>query len=58
MGPPETTVWEYPMEDDSWSAEFAAFAEDIRLGRQPRPGLADAIAVLEVIGKIYAGSPK
>ncbi|HZP19651.1 MAG TPA: Gfo/Idh/MocA family oxidoreductase [Bauldia sp.] len=55
MGPPETTAWEYPMEDDSWSAEFAAFAEDIRLGRQPQPGLADAAAVLDVIAGIYAG---
>ena len=23
MGPPETTIWEYPMEDDSWAVEFA-----------------------------------
>ena len=35
MGPPETLAWEYPMADDSWEAEFAAFLEDIRLGRQP-----------------------
>ena len=25
MGPPETTIWEYPGEDRSWRAEFAAF---------------------------------
>ncbi len=56
MGPPETTIWEYPMADDSWAVEFAEFAEDIALKRQPRPGLADAIAVLDVIEKIYAGS--
>ena len=56
MGPPETTIWEYPMADDSWAVEFAEFAEDIALKRQPRPGLADAIAVLAVIEKIYAGS--
>ena len=38
MGPPETLAWEYPMADDSWEAEIAAFLEDIRLGRQPDPG--------------------
>ena len=38
MGPPETIAWEYPMADDSWQTEFAAFLEDIRLGRQPTPG--------------------
>lgn len=56
MGPPETTIWEYLMADDSWSAEFAEFAEDIALKRQPRPGLADASAVLRVIESIYAAS--
>ena len=53
MGPPETTVWEYPMADDSWEAEFADFLEDIRLKRQPRPGIADAQAVLGVVERVY-----
>jgi predicted dehydrogenase len=53
MGPPETTAWEYPMADDSWSAELAAFLEDIRLGRQPSPNLDDAVAVLRVVQGIY-----
>ena len=53
MGPPETTVWEYPMGDDSWDVEMAEFLEDIRLGRQPASGLKDAIAVLEIVEKIY-----
>ncbi len=30
MGPPETTIWEYPMADDSWAVEFAEFIDDIR----------------------------
>ena len=40
MGPPETTIWEYPMADRSWELEFAEFLEDIRLGRAAvsRPG--------------------
>ena len=53
MGPPETTAWEYPMADDSWAAENAAFFEDIRLKRQPDPGIADAQAALRIIEKIY-----
>ncbi|MCP4309557.1 MAG: Gfo/Idh/MocA family oxidoreductase [bacterium] len=56
MGPPETTIWEYPMADDSWSQEFAAFVEDIRQRREPHPGLTDARAVLDVIGQIYGTS--
>jgi predicted dehydrogenase len=55
MGPPETLAWEYPMADDSWEAECAAFLEDIRLRRQPQPGIADAQAALRVIEHIYSG---
>lgn len=53
MGPPETLAWEYPMADDSWDAEWSAFREDIRLNRQPVPGIADAQASLRVIEHIY-----
>lgn len=53
MGPPETLAWEYPMADDSWQAEWAEFLEDIRLKRQPTPGIADAQAVLRVIEQVY-----
>jgi len=56
MGPPETTIWEYPMADDSWGAEFAEFAEDIRLGRQPSAGLGDARSALRVVEQIYEAS--
>ena len=58
MGPPETVSWEYPMADDSWQREFDAFLEDIRLGRQPSPGLADAAAALTVVERIYAQEKK
>lgn len=53
MGPPETTIWEYPMLDDSWTVEFAEFVEDIRLMRTPAAGLREAMAVLGVIERIY-----
>jgi predicted dehydrogenase len=56
MGPPETTIWEYPMPDDSWTAEFQEFLEDIRLQRPPSPGLHDARAVLAIIENIYLES--
>jgi predicted dehydrogenase len=52
MGPPETTVWEYPMGDDSWALELAEFYEDIRLDREPSAGLKDAYEVLKIVEKI------
>ncbi len=39
MGPPETTVFEYPGSDDSWANETRDFDDDINLGREPSPGL-------------------
>lgn len=56
MGPPETTIWEFPQPDTSWSVEFAEFLEDIRLGRDCRPGLRDAQAMLTVVETIYRKS--
>jgi predicted dehydrogenase len=55
MGPPETTMWEYPQADDSWDVEFTEFLEDIRLNRQPAAGLKDACAALAVVERIYRG---
>jgi predicted dehydrogenase len=56
MGPPETTIWEYPMADDSWEVEMAEFLEDVRLGRKPASGLADAVAALDIVDAIYRRS--
>jgi predicted dehydrogenase len=53
MGPPETTIWEYPGEDKSWQAEWSHFTDCIRDRRQPLGSLDDAVAVLRVIGKLY-----
>ncbi len=53
MGPPATTSWEYPMADDSWEFEMTEFLEDIRLKRQPSPGVADAQAALRVVEQVY-----
>ncbi len=54
MGPPETTIWEYPQPDTSWEIEFSRFLEDIRLDRQPDADLAAARAALTVVENIYA----
>lgn len=56
MGPPDTTIWEYPRGDNSWALEFAEFLEDIRLHRQPSAGLKDAQSALQIIEKIYKDS--
>jgi predicted dehydrogenase len=56
MGPPETTIWEYPQGDNSWQLEFAEFLDDIALGRAPAAGLTDALAALEIVAQIYAES--
>ena len=58
MGPPETSVWEFPGEDDSWKIEMQEFFEDIRLKRTPQPGLQEAKAVLRVVERIYARGAK
>jgi predicted dehydrogenase len=60
MGPPETTIWEYPRGDDSWALEMDTFLEDIKEARTPVPGLDEARKALEVVEKIYrsSGSPK
>ena len=54
MGPPETTIHEYPRGDDSWAIETRAFVEDIQLERIPSPGLIEGIRTLEIVEKIYA----
>jgi predicted dehydrogenase len=60
MGPPETTIWDYPNGDSSWMLEMQAFLEDIRLGRAPNPGLKEARAALEIVETLYrtSGYPK
>jgi len=56
MGPPETTIWEYPRDDQSWALEFAEFLDDIRLGRTPAASLADARAALAIVEEVYRQS--
>ncbi len=55
MGPPETTLWEYPGEDQSWRLEWEEFAGAIE-GSSGRTGgtLDDAIATLHAVDRLYA----
>lgn len=54
MGPPDTTIWEYPRGDESWKLEMQDFFADIRSKRNPVPGLREAKAALAVVEKIYS----
>ena len=56
MGPPDTTVWEYPRGDNSWALEFSEFLDDIELKRTPSANLLDARAALAAVEKIYKDS--
>ena len=53
MGPPETTVFDYPGEDQSWRAEFDDFVAAVNDGRRPCGDIADAVANLAIVDEIY-----
>ncbi|MGH7997253.1 MAG: Gfo/Idh/MocA family protein, partial [Opitutaceae bacterium] len=57
MGPPETSVFNYPETDASWEAEIEHFASCIEQGTEPEGNVDDAIAVLETVAKLYEGRP-
>ncbi len=56
LGPPETTIQEFPMADDSWSIEYTTFLNDIAARRTPTPGLRDAQAALRIVERFYDAS--
>jgi len=58
MGPPETTIWEFPFADHSWEAEFADFVAAIETGGRPCGDIHDAIANLEIVAAAYARSAR
>jgi predicted dehydrogenase len=53
MGPPETTIWEYPGPDTSWHLEFASFARASEKFDGTQSALKDAQAVLKIVGELY-----
>ena len=56
MGPPVTTVWEFPGPDESWRRELEEFEQDIAGKREPSPGLPAALACLHIVEAIYQQS--
>jgi len=58
MGPPDTTIWEYPQADRSWQLELDDFIDAIAQDREPEGNLADASAALEIIQQVYSRSPR
>jgi len=56
MGPPETTIWEFPLPDLSFAAELDNFAAAIA-GRERLLGdVRDALATLKIVQKAYQQS--
>jgi predicted dehydrogenase len=55
MGPPQTTIWEYPFPDRSWRLEFEEFLNAITQKRVPLGNLYDAKAALEIVQRVYGG---
>ena len=55
MGPPETTVWEFPRGDESWKLEMSEFFEDVQLKRVPIPGLKEAKQTLTIVEQLHGG---
>ena len=55
MGPPETTIWEFPFPDQSWDFEIQDFIQSIEKDQVPNGNLDDAVKAMEVVEKIYGG---
>src|SRR3954452_6162644 len=53
MGPPETTIFEYPGQDQSWKAEFDDFVAAVNDNRRPCGDIADAAANFAIVDEIY-----
>ena len=53
MGPPETTIWEFPFADNSWNLELDEFIRSIELQREPEGNIYDAKKALDIIKTVY-----
>jgi predicted dehydrogenase len=53
MGPPDTSVWEYPHPDTSWELELRDFARAVETGCRPCGDISDALANATLIDAIY-----
>ena len=53
MGPPETTIWEYPQKDVSWDKEIEEFFAAIKNNKKPDGDIEDALHSWEIINEVY-----
>lgn len=53
MGPPETTIWEYPFPDNSWNLEVQDFIRTIEQHKMPAGNIYDAKKALDIVGRVY-----
>jgi len=53
MGPPETTIWEYPFADQSWQLEMDDFVQAIQARKRPTGDIEDAIAMHRIVQDVY-----
>jgi hypothetical protein len=53
MGPPETTMWEYPFTDNSWSLELDEFIRSIEMHKEPEGNIHDAKKALDIVENVY-----
>jgi predicted dehydrogenase len=54
MGPPDTTIWEYPGADESWRLQWEHFRGEIAERRvECAPGLESTRDVLQVVERVY-----
>ena len=54
MGPPATTIWEWPQGDRSWSLEVADFLSAAAGGESRGASIEDCIAAFAVVEEAYA----
>lgn len=54
LGPPETTIWEYPGEDTSWRDEWRHLLAGLRGEHALAGTLTDAAAALAIVADAYA----
>ena len=53
MGPPDTTIWEYPGADSSFRLECESFVAAAEQGTPTAATLEDAKAALDIVGRVY-----
>lgn len=56
LGPPETTIWEYPFPDTSWNAELDSFVSALAGNSTENADIDDACAVYAIIESAYRKS--